>query len=128
MSTYTVSPQQLCRFALSDACSNLVATITSPTVSLAKADVILHYWDLYNACMPANARVKRFQRLSYLKFGSSIDESQQCNMYSALCACEQLFAVELDDLGCVDTHLYSVRLVGGESPAQPPIKYYSATR
>ena len=63
-----------------------------------------------------------------MQFGSSIDESQQRDMYSALSVHEQLFAVELDDLGCVDTHPYSVQLVGGETPAQLPIKYSPATR
>ena len=63
-----------------------------------------------------------------MKFGSSIGESRQRGMYSNLCACKQLFAVDLDDLGCVETHPYSVRLVGCEPPAQPPIKYPPAAR
>ena len=63
-----------------------------------------------------------------MKFGSSIDESQQRDMYSDLSAREQLFAVDLDNLGCIDTHPYSVRLVSCKTPAQPPIKYPPAAR
>lgn len=102
--------------------------MTPPLVSPREADEFLRDWALFDASMPVPARVKRFRRLSCMQFGPDVDRVRRLQMYTELCSRERMFAVDLDDLGLVATHPFTVRLIASPPAAASPIGYHERPR